>query len=179
MSSNEEIDKVDLLFEVLKRYDFYINTVNTKLGVILSYCAVVFVGMVIRTSSLYDNLKALDNYIPFIFWGVFGLVVFMELLVIWFAFMTLFPNTTSGNNGDKSLIFYGDVASYTEDKTKYYEKVKKISNESLGKDLSSQVVTVASVLSAKFKMLKNTVIATIVLTVLLLIFVILSMLVRG
>lgn len=65
----------------------------------------------------------------------------------------VFPNTKT-HNGEKSLIFFGDVANCANGAEGYKGKIEEATSENLLEDLSKQTFIVAEIASEKFRVLK-------------------------
>jgi len=151
--STEKIIKNQI--EVLKRIDVYIGTTNTKCTIIMSYCAAAIAFIVTLLAKLEQNNISVHLMVAI---GLFSILAFA--LAIWcmaLAIITIFPATFSkpGTHRGESLIFFGDISSYAEEKA-YSEKIKNTSEEDFLDDLNSQVFTLATIASKKFSRIQLT-----------------------
>lgn len=145
-------EKQDFLFDVIKRYDHYIGTTNFKVGLMMSFLVTIILGLTIRLMSLNITCGVCDV--------LYYLLVTSTLLTITFSlisiinlFRAVFPNTRN-IGGEKSLIFFGDVANSSDGGQGYFNSIKVANPEKLLKDLSTQTYNVACIVDEKFRVLK-------------------------
>ena len=146
-------NKIDFLFDILKRYDHYIATTNFKVGLTMSFLLTVILGLIHSSMSFGTN----NNVNKFVFFLLVVLVVItvaISLIAIVYLFSVVFPNTNTPVTY-KSLIFFGDVANTTDGANSYYEKIKNASEEDILKDIAFQTFTVAEITTDKFKKLQT------------------------
>lgn len=150
---NENLkEKSAFLFDVIKRYDHYIATTNFKVGLMMSFIGAIVLGLTIRVMSLIPIQSECD----YLYYSAI-ISSFLTIICSLFAAINLlraiFPNTKT-NDGDKSLIFFGDVASCENGVDGYKEKIEKATPENLLQDLSKQTFIVAEIINEKFRILK-------------------------
>lgn len=153
----ENEDKIKFLWDVIKRYDHYINSANTKASLILSFCAAILIGLTLKTKDILNHIKpellANATSILLIF------ILIFNIKAIYHSLKTVFPKTTSYTAG-LSLIFYGDVANIEKKANGYHEKITNLSEEQVIKDLSYQVYELSIITTNKFEELKKSVNST-------------------
>lgn len=145
-------DKTAFLFDVIKRYDHYVATTNFKVGLMMSFVVAVLFGLVIRVMSI-NPVESGCNHLYFSVLLFSALTIFLSLAVAINLLRAVFPNTKT-HDGDKSLIFFGDVATCENGIDGYKEKVEKASPEKLLEDLSKQTFIVAEIINEKFRILE-------------------------
>ena len=82
-----------------------------------------------------------------------ALTIISSLLAAINLLRSVFTNTKT-HDGDKSLIFFGDVASSENGVDCYKEKIEKATPESLLEDLTKQTFILAEIINEKFRVLK-------------------------
>lgn len=145
-------DKSAFLFDVIKRYDHYIATTNFKVALMMSFLAATVLGLTIRIMSL-TPLQLGGGYVYFAAIFAAVLTIILSLIAAINLLRAIFPNTKT-HNGDKSLIFFGDVANSDNGLDGYKKKIEEATPEKLLADLSSQTFVVAEVVNEKFRILK-------------------------
>ncbi|WP_155741250.1 Pycsar system effector family protein [Burkholderia pseudomultivorans] len=150
-------DQQKLLFEIIKRYDLYINTTNTKTAIILSYCMAFIGGLGFKLVDLVEKRE------HDILWTALLVVSSASLLITLasahFAYKALMPQTPSGvaAHESPSVIFFGDVASHAGGRDGYYQKLTNLSIEEVNKDLAYQAFILAKIASTKFQSLNKSI----------------------
>lgn len=145
-------DKTSFLFDVIKRYDHYVATTNFKVGLMMSFVGAVVLGLTIRVISL-NPAESGCNYSYYSALMSSALTIIIALSAAINLLRSVFPNTKT-HCGDKSLIFFGDVATCENGIDGYKEKIEKSSPENLLSDLSKQTFIVAEIVNEKFRVLK-------------------------
>jgi hypothetical protein len=144
--------KTAFLFDIIKRYDHYVATTNFKVGLMLSFVGAILLGLTIRVMSITPSSLGYNYlYIGAIFFST--LTIICSLLAAINLLRAVFP-VTKTHDGDKSLIFFGDVASCDNGIEGYTEKIGAASPELLLEDLSKQTFIVAEIINEKFRILK-------------------------
>lgn len=145
-------DKTAFLFDVIKRYDHYVATTNFKVGLMMSFVGVIVLGVTVRVMSI-NPAQSGCNYLYYAVLLSSALTIICSLSAAVNLLRAVFPNTKT-HSGDKSLIFFGDVASCESGVNGYKEKVEKATPESLLEDLSKQTFILAEIINEKFRVLK-------------------------
>jgi len=145
-------DKISFLFDVIKRYDHYIATTNFKVGLMMSFVGAIVIGLTIRVMSISPVGSGCNSlyYSALLF---SALTIILSLSAAINLLRAVFPNTKT-HDGDKSLIFFGDVATCENGVGGYQGKVGAASAEQLLDDLSKQAFIIAEIISEKFRILK-------------------------
>jgi hypothetical protein len=145
-------EKTAFLFDIIKRYDHYVATTNFKVGLMMSFVGAILLGLTIRVMSITPSSSGCNYlYISAIFFST--LTILCSLLAAINLLRAVFP-VTKTHDADKSLIFFGDVASCENGIEGYTEKIGAISLELLLEDLSKQTFIVAEIINEKFRILK-------------------------
>jgi len=129
-------DKIDFLNKKMSRFDFYINTTNTKASVIMAWNGIIIGTILLKYDiimSLYPCVT-LMNHIASIILIVIGV---LSITSVAFAFQVIFPFLTSSARADnsKSLFFFGDVGNMTIEEYERAESntsYKKIFSDAVG-----------------------------------------------
>lgn len=145
-------DKTAFLFDVIKRYDHYVATTNFKVGLMMSFVGAVVFGLIIRVMSI-SPVGSGCNYLYYSVLLFSGLTIILSLATAINLLRAVFP-VTKTHDGDKSLIFFGDVAACENGVDGYKEEVAKAPPEKLLEDLSKQTFIVAEIINEKFRILK-------------------------
>jgi glucan phosphoethanolaminetransferase (alkaline phosphatase superfamily) len=131
------------LFNILQRYDHFIESVQTKGNLYLVLNTFIFGGAITVLTSPQANAfsMALKNIIIFI------IVVCVVSIII--TLLALNPFLKSGRPG--SLIFFQSVSAINYED--YRNEMKTISDEDYIKDLACQVHSMAKGLTKKYRLL--------------------------
>ena len=139
------------IFEVLKRYDYYISQANSKASFLIGITGVILVALISQRTNILNitecpNLLWLNNILFFLI-GL-GLLVslFLSLLVV-------FPITTGGEKCGEytSFIAYSNVAKMSFDAFNAHHSSETYD---FWTDLIKQTHIVAQILNTKFLQLK-------------------------
>ncbi|AIN59408.1 Pycsar system effector family protein [Pseudomonas soli] len=147
-------NKTKYLFEIIKRYDTYIGSTNTKCTIVMSYCAAV-IGFIMLLLNRIISPDAAPVFL--VFAGIFSIIVIASSIVcMWIAMSVIFPVTFSDPKKyrGESLIFFGDVCSASKDKEEYFAKIKETSETAFCSDLAGQVYSMSKIVSEKFQKIK-------------------------
>lgn len=145
-------EKLEFLFDVLKRYDHYVATTNFKVALMMSFLGVVILGLITRIASI-SLTQTGCNYIYFLTITFSVLTIILSIISAINLLRVVFPNTDT-HDGDRSLIFFGDVATCGGGEIGYAEKIKGVTDDELVEDLSKQTYIVAKIINEKFRVLK-------------------------
>ena len=145
-------DKTAFLFDVIKRYDHYVATTNFKVGLMMSFVGAIVLGLTIRVISI-NPVESGCNYLYYSTLLFSALTIILSLSAAINLLRAVFPSTKT-HDGEKSLIFFGDVATCEDGVDGYKEKVVKAPPEKLLEDLSKQTFIVAEIINEKFRILK-------------------------
>lgn len=151
-------DKIDFLFKIIGRFDFYINSTNTKGSLILAWNGLLIGSLIIK----YDTILLLypdQSRFRLIASALLFLSALCAVISNIVALRVVFPFLQSSSQflEPKSLIFYGSVARFTTED--YSEKIRGSSKAGLVEDLCDQAVTLAKGLHHKMMMLQKSIIA--------------------
>jgi hypothetical protein len=140
------------MWDTIKRYDGYISTVNFRCGLIASFSAAVFGGVILKADALLLGAPS-AKYLLASLLVALGL---LSLLSIYWVVRTIWPDLTSNVSGsnDPSLFFFESVANKF-DASSYYDKQNKRTIDEFEKDLAIQVHEVARVTSLKFRVVSK------------------------
>lgn len=145
-------DKTAFLFDVIKRYDHYVATTNFKVGLMMSFVGAIVLGLTVRVMSI-TPVGSGCNYIYYSALLCSALTIVFSLSAAINLLRAVSPNTKT-HGGEKSLIFFGDVATCENGVDGYQEKVETASPEQLLEDLSKQTFIIAEIINEKFRILK-------------------------
>ncbi|WP_257296458.1 hypothetical protein [Endozoicomonas sp. YOMI1] len=146
MKEQTNDSRVAIQWEVIKRFDIYISSANTKAGVILSFSAAAF-AMLMTHASMILSLHSHPLYQTIL--GLLGIVSAGSLLMsIWHSFHVIFPDTTPGAN--ESLIGFPLVANFNGGAAGYAKAVAERKPSEILEDLSYQSFVLAQITRDKF-----------------------------
>jgi hypothetical protein len=118
----------------------------------MSFVGAIVLGLTIRVMSL-NPAESGCNYLYYSALLFSALTIILSLSAAINLLRAVFPNTKT-HSGDKSLIFFGDVATCENGIDGYEEKIEQASSENLLSDLSKQTFIVAEIINEKFRVLK-------------------------
>ena len=149
---DEQKIRMSAMWDTLKRYDGYISTVNFRCGLITSFSAAIFGGVLLKADELIKIGGGLDYFLVVLLCGL----VFFSLLSIYWVVRTIWPDLSTNKSGvnKPSLFFFHSVASKFDSKS-YADTVHSISIDDLERDLAIQVHEVAEVTTKKFKVVSK------------------------
>jgi Family of unknown function (DUF5706) len=153
------INKMDFLWKTIQRFDFYINSTNTKASSIIAFNTFVLGGIVLKASEILPP-KGVDHYL-YLASGVCLIISAIASLVSLIAtFFVISPFLKSSGDTDtkvkepySSTIFFADIAKLSSS-NQLLEQVKSSSDEVIYEDLSIQAYSLAQGLDGKFKKIK-------------------------
>jgi len=150
--SDDQKIRISGMWDTLKRYDGYISTVNFRCGLIASFSAAVFGGVLLKADAILKSGME-SNYLLA---GLLVLLAFLALLSIYWVIKTIWPDlsTNAGGANKPSLFFFGSVAKEFNALT-YASEAAGRSIEEFEKDLAIQVHEVAQVTLKKFQVVSK------------------------
>lgn len=145
------MEKAEFLFKVINRFDTYYTSINTKASVLLAFQVFIFASICSKYSEIlpdYNKAKYLFIFITIILL----LIALVSLGSVFSIIYTIKPYLKSPNDKFEysSNIFFGHIA-YIQSSDFYENKVLKLSDGELVRDLSSQCYALAKGLNGKFK----------------------------
>lgn len=144
-----------LLDNLLKRIDFYINTINTKAAFIITFDTFVLGTILIKYQDIlkqFANLKV-QAFVPYLF-----LVAFVGVVMsLWWAFKAVGAFLASGNQAGayQSLVYFGSVKEMPL--ATYTQAVNNLNGASLLDDYVRQTHLLSGALSSKFENLNKSI----------------------
>lgn len=139
-------DRVKFLWDALKRIDFYINSLNTKGALLMTFNAAVLGFVVSKWSSFIDAITPLHCSAP-LAQGFLGLGVFSTIISIYLTLAVVFPFLQSAS-GKNSLLFFQDINSMSP--LEYKSKLDNSTSADLINELIGQIVILSKGASSKF-----------------------------
>lgn len=144
-------EKLEMLFKIISRYDFYINSANSKASIIIAWNGIIIGSVLLK----YNSIIALyckpewAYYVSNIFLA--GLAV-SGIFSIFFVFKVVTPFLSSSDSkkgSPRSLIFFGDVSEITHEE--YARRASVLTYEEALSDSALQAHILATGLSRKMK----------------------------
>ncbi|WP_124350480.1 MULTISPECIES: Pycsar system effector family protein [Pseudomonas] len=147
MVDDEQKIRISGLWDNLKRYDSYISAVNFRSGLLTSFAAAVFGGVILKADQL---IQASQNLKIAITVSLLGIGI-SSLLIIYWVIKSIWPNLTTNKHklNKPSIFFFGSVSKNFNAKT-YAETLHDIPIDEFEADLAIQVHEVAEVTLLKF-----------------------------
>ena len=146
--SEENRQKFTFLLEVIKRYDTYIVSMNSKASLIIAFNSLVLGTVLLKFGGIIEfySTTNMKSFVGF----TLLLITASTLLSLFFVFQVVYPffGTTSDNKQQKSsLIYFGSVSNMSTDE--YLDKVTNSSLTQIIEDLSIQATILAGGLQDK------------------------------
>lgn len=154
-------DKIDNALKKISRFDYYINSTNTKSSIILAWNGTVIGTIFLKyhqVTSLYD-VYVWSYYTANVLLVLAGIASIFSMV---FIFDVIYPflaekNTTTKNINSKegSLFFFGSIAKLTE--KEYIEKENESSEQEILQDVLEQSYILSKGLSVKMTKLQTSI----------------------
>jgi hypothetical protein len=138
-------DKIEQIKFIIGRYDTYIESTQTKSNLYLALNTAILGGII----TLLAALKIEDIGTAIII--ILGFIALLCLISITFTLLAITPYLKSVSKKSNSVVFFQDVSEMVYDE--YYEKIEKISDSKMYKDLTCQSYSLAKGLKAKYNKL--------------------------
>lgn len=142
-----------LLDNLIKRIDFYINTVNAKGAFLIAFNTFVLGSILIKHQEIIESFTSpkVKGVVPFLF-----IIAFVGVLVsLIYVFKAVGAFLKSGNQagGYQSLMYYGSVKEM--DLATYQQAVQGLTSQTLLDDYVRQTHLLSGALSTKFENLNK------------------------
>jgi hypothetical protein len=153
------VNKVDFLWKVIQRFDFYINSTNTKASAIIAFNTFVLGGIVFRAidilpSTEIDHRYYLVSGYALIISAISSLVSLIATFFVISPFLKSSGDSSSnGNEPYSSMIFFCHIAKL-DSAFQFNEKIQFSNDDEICKDLSIQAYSLAQGLNRKFETIK-------------------------
>lgn len=144
------MDKKDLLWRVIGRFDFYIGSTNAKAALLIAFNTFVAGGVLLKSVDIWNLFG--DYKAPAALASIALLVAALAALVsLWFTFKVIRPYLDSERDPNKyhSMIFFNHVAEWSSDR--YCDELVKLDEACLEADLARQAHALAKGLRLKFE----------------------------
>jgi len=140
--SDELPDRIDLLLKVIGRFDFYINSTNTKASLILAWNGIVVGALLLKYDVILVQYKR-NWFVWVAAASLLSLIGMFSVFSIGLVFKVVFPylKGTSKEPESESILFFDSVASM--DAERYFDKVAHETSEEVLLDLADQAVILA------------------------------------
>jgi len=150
---NHTKEKIDFLFDIIKRYDHYIATTNFKVGLMMSFVSAIIIGLSVQVISI--GSKSCQHKILYYTTIILCLLtIFFALISVFKLLKVIFPNTKT-YIAKTSLIFYGDVAQINGGCHGFKKSIDSMTTQEFLKDLSEQTFILACITDEKFRFIKT------------------------
>lgn len=148
--SNNAIDRLEILFKKISRYDFYINSTHSKASIIIAWNGIV-IGTILLKYNPILNLFLTPKWSYYIANTILIIMAISSIISIALMFRVVNPFLSSGNENInfKSLMFFGDVTKMSLDE--YKKKEVSINYDEVLSDTIKQAHILATGLNDKMK----------------------------
>lgn len=153
------INKIDFLWKTIQRFDFYINSTNTKASAIIAFNTFILSGIVLKASEILPSTKVDYRFdtASGVALVISAITSLLSLLVTFFVISPFLKSSENkilnGVEPYSSAIFFSHVAGL-DSATQLHGKLKSSSDEIICQDLSVQAYSLAQGLDGKFKKIK-------------------------
>ncbi len=141
----------DSLWEILKRYDFYVESSNTRATTIVAFDTFIFSGITLNWKAILPPPSKNNDVVQYFAIALLSVAVISSLISLWKAFSVIDPFIRSANESGAERLqsfFCLGVPFYTPEKT--IEHLQHLTKEELSKHLSRQVYDIGEALKMKF-----------------------------
>ena len=163
--------KITLIMDIIKRYDSYIVSTNTKASLIIAFNSLILGTVLLRFSDIISFSCSLFTKVAVSFLLV--LLSASSLCSLFFIFIVIYPyfgRKDDKKEQERSLIYFGSIAKMSG--REYFENFNRITIEELVADLSGQAVILAAGLQTKMLRMRRSIEAITFSLVLILVLVI-------
>ena len=150
----KESEKITLIIDIIKRYDNYIVSTNTKASLLIAINSLILGTVLLKFSEI------LSFYCSPTIKGVVGFLLVIisasSLLSLFFVFIVVYPYFRSKENNKKqqgSLIYFGSVSEMSGQE--YFNNLNSVTIEGLIADLSQQATILAGILKKKMLLMRH------------------------
>lgn len=143
--------RISGMWDTLKRYDSYISTVNFRCGLIASFSAAVFGGVLLKA----DALLTASQDLKYLLAGLLALLALLALLSIYWVVRTIWPDLRTNHSAHGPSLFFFETVANRFDSETYFSAQQGRSIDDFEKDLATQVHEVAQVTSLKFRVVSK------------------------
>lgn len=162
-AKNLTTDQIDFLLKVINRFDFYLNSTNTKASLILAWNGIVIGTILLKFNDILSNFPP-QHWVVSIATILVLLVGLCSLIsnVLVFIVVSPFLKETSKISTGKvltndSMLFFGSVAPMGA--KAYYARIVGCSSEELLTDLADQAAILAQGLEHKMQLIRYSIVA--------------------
>lgn len=150
---NGLINKVDLLWKIISRYDHYINSTNTKASLVIAWNGIVIAAVLLHYEDILKtySVKPHGQLVASIAMFLLGL---SSLVSNFSVFRVVTPFVPNGE-AKKSLIYFGSVSKMGQQE--YHTLLDDADNNSIISDLSLQAIDLATSLEKKMQETKTSI----------------------
>jgi hypothetical protein len=148
-------DKIDLVFKIIGRFDFYLNSTNAKASLVIAWNGVIIGTVIFKYDSIvsaYSNTWSHNAAVVLL-----SLVGLFSLISLRAIFKVVFPYLEPGSSvkQDESSLFFGTIAKLGP--ADYHSRLMNSSLESILSDAADQASTLAMGLNEKMERLQDSI----------------------
>lgn len=145
--------QVENLWEIIKRFDFYISTTNYKTGLLITFNMAIFGAVLLKWKTLTDLVPpgVAQQVTNMILAGV----ALCSLASLLFVFLAGQPRLNSESTDEKkdyrSVIFMGSLHKNYPQPSEFTKEFSALSQSTFRDDLAQQAWELAGIASLKFR----------------------------
>lgn len=156
-TSKRTEEQKKLLLEIIRRYDVYVGTTNSKIAVILSYSVAYVFGVAVKFADLLEKHNCgLTWWFAVLFVCSSAAVTLYAAYVAYEALNPLMPSGRAQHESP-SIIFFGDVSGLVGGRDGYVRRIMEITDVEIVEDLARQAHILACVVAKKMETLNRAV----------------------
>lgn len=149
-----EVNRIDLLWKIIGRFDTYVGTTNPKATLLLTFDTFVVSALSLKwvdVSSQFSGYPTAQRWVS----GLLVLATFAALASMAFAFSAIAPYLRSHKAPGKyhSFLFFEHVAEHALG-TDYHEAVAAVGTTEIERELATQAHALSRGLRTKFRYLR-------------------------
>lgn len=152
-----EEEKKNILLKILDRYDFYVNSTNSKASLIIAWNSIVIGTILLKFEEITSNyLNIINGYAAAsCILIMLGMSCIYSISIVFRVVYPFLKENTKTEKAGNSLIFFGSVSGM--DIEKFCQNFNRLGCDDFIKDLSEQVVVVAKGLNEKMLLMRKSI----------------------
>jgi hypothetical protein len=162
----ESKDKIDYLFNVINRFDFYINSTNAKASIIIAWNGIVIGTVLLKYDEIIKSYESVHwarstVIVLLLFIGICSLLSNILVFSVVFPFLKPTNKLPTGKVLEsESMLFFESVAKMGADG--YHRRIADSDNNEILMDLADQATTIAYGLKSKMNLIQKSMIVLII-----------------
>ena len=168
----KDYSKITFIMDIIRRYDNYIVSTNTKASLIIAFNSLVIGYIILKFNDIICFYCS-----TMIKWGVWFLLIIIatsSLLSLFFVFGVVYPFLGNKADNKGSIIYFGSVSKMSG--AEYFKYIEGATIDEITVDLAEQAVILANGLNKKMIKMRHSIEAIIFTLVIILLLIILKVL---